>query len=345
MMRSAVWTRCAKWSVAMFVVTLLVATMGCERRPLLDPSHTTEVQVTVDLDGLHNVTCDIYNDKITAPTVPSEMLRVLFYEPGTNRIAGESYISNLSTDSEGRRVVSGRVGILPGEYEMVVYNFDITSTLIRNDHSHSTIEAYSSPVSEALASRFNTRVDSRDEIRYQPDHVIVATDPKLVIPWHDDLHIIRTTATSVVESYYLQVKVDGLQWVSSAQAIVTGMAGSNFLGSRNRVDVPETAIYFTLEKSDDNGEAVLCSVFNTFGRIDTENELWISFDINTVDGRTESREFEISHLFESDAGRNHHWLLLDDKITIDKPTTPPTAGGGFAPELEDWTEENHEIIL
>ncbi len=333
-------------TAALLVMVMVFAVLGCERRPLLDPNFTTELQVVIDAEGMRNVTCDIYNPKIQPQPTNPEMLRVLFYEPGENRIAGESYISSVSTDSQGRHVVSGRVGIMPGNYEMVVYNFDTPSTIIRNDYSHHTIEAYTSSVSEALASRFNTRANEPLDIRHQPDLVWVATDAAKSIPWHDELYTIRTTATPVTETFYLQVKVEGLEWVSSAQAILTGMAGSNMLGSRQRVDVPETAIYFSLQKSDDKGSAVLCSVFNTFGHIDrSNNELWVSFNINTVDGRVENRDFNISKLFESPECKEHNWLLLDEVITIDKPSTPPTAGGGFKPETEDWKEEHFDMEL
>ena len=336
--------RLGTYLLAALVVVLAVA--GCQRRPLLDPNVTTELKVTINTRSLRNVTCDIYNPNIPLPKVEPEMLRVLFYEPGKSKIVGESYISSLSTDADGNRVISGRVGVLPGDYEMVVYNFDLRSAQIRNDHSHSTIEAYSDPVSELLSSRFNTRVGQRLDIRYQPDHVLVATNPKEHIPWHDEMHTIYAEASSVVESFYLQVKVEGLQWVSSAQAVISGVAGSNLIGGRKRVDNPETAVYLTLVKSEDDGKAVLCNVFNTFGRIeDSNNELWISFDINTVDGRTETREYNITHLFESDLCRQHNWLLLDQTIVIDPPTTPPTAGGGFLPEMEDWQEEHHWVIL
>ena len=331
---------------AILLVMGLLAAFGCERRPLLDPSFTAELQVVIDDEGMHNVTCDIYNPKIQPQQTDPEMLRVLFYEPGKDRIAGESYISNVSTDSEGRHVVSGRVGILPGDYEMVIYNFDTPSTYIRNDYSHPTIEAYTQSVSEVLASRFNTRADEPVDIRHQPNLLWVATDAKRSIPWHDDLYTIKTTATPITETFYLQVKVEGLEWVSSAQAILTGMAGSNMLGSRQRVDIPETAIYFSLQKSDDKGAAVLCSVFNSFGHIDhSNNELWVSFNINTVDGRVENRDFNISALFDSPECRDHNWLLLEEVITIDKPSTPPTAGGGFKPEMEDWKEEHFDLEL
>ena len=97
------------------MMALVLAAVGCERRTLLDPSFTTELNVMVNIDAVQNVTCDVYNPNIPLPNIKPEMLRVLFYEPGKNRVAGESYISSISTNADGNRVISGRVGVLPGE--------------------------------------------------------------------------------------------------------------------------------------------------------------------------------------------------------------------------------------
>ena len=328
------------------MMALVLAAVGCERRTLLDPSFTTELNVMVNIDAVQNVTCDVYNPNIPLPNIKPEMLRVLFYEPGKNRVAGESYISSISTNADGNRVISGRVGVLPGEYEMVIYNFDVRSTQIRNDQSHATIEAHTSPVSSTLASRFETRVGEKLDIRYQPDHLIVATSPNEYIPWHEEVHTIHAEAKSVVETYYMQVKVEGLEYVSSAQAVISGVAGSNLIGNRKRVDSPETAVYFTLVKSEDKGVLVLCNTFNTFGRLpESRNMLYLTFDIHTVDGRAITKEFEISHLFETQECIDHKWLLLNETIVVPPPATPPSNEGGFAPEVGDWDREEHDIIL
>lgn len=336
--------RLYRYLVVALVVVLTVA--GCQRRPLLDPNFTTELRVVINTRSLQNVMCDIYNPNIPLPKVEPDMLRVLFYEPGQDKIAGESYISSLSTDVDGNRVISGRVGVLPGEYEMVIYNFDVRSTQIRNDHSHGTIEAYSDPVSEVLSSRFNTRAGQRLDIRYQPDHLLVATSPREYIPWHEEIHTIHAEASSIIETFYLQAKVEGLEYVSSAQAVISGVSGSNLLGERKMVESPEAAVYFTLVKSDDKGVPVVCNTFNTFGRLpNSKNLLYLTFDIHTVDGRAITKEFEISNLFESKECLEHKWLLLEETIVIPPPSTPPTSGGGFSPEVGDWNQEDHDIIL
>ena len=164
--------------VALLMGVVVGTLEGCNRRELLDPSFTTQMNVKVDIRSLANVTCDVYNEKIPLPVIEPEMMRVLFYKPGTNIVAGESYISSVSTVGDGNRVLSGAVGVIPGEYEMVIYNFDTRSTMIRNDNSRATIEAYTEPVVESIASRFNTRVDEATDILYQPDHLVVATNER-----------------------------------------------------------------------------------------------------------------------------------------------------------------------
>jgi hypothetical protein len=73
--------------------------------------------------------------------------------------------------------------------------------------------------------------------------------------------------------------------------------------------------------------------------------LYLTFDIHTVDGRAITKEFEISHLFETQECIDHKWLLLNETIVVPPPAIPPSNEGGFAPEVGDWDREEHDIIL
>ena len=73
----------------------------------------------------------------------------------------------------------------------------------------------------------------------EPEHLVVARNSDEHIPYHSGLYTIHAEARSVVESWYLQIKVDSLQYVSGAQALLRGMAGSNFIATDTRVDVPK----------------------------------------------------------------------------------------------------------
>ena len=111
------------------------------------------------------------------------------------------------------------------------------------------------------------------------------------------------------------------------------------------VTEPENTVYFTLQKGEDGGAPVICGLFNTFGRVPgSQNGLKITFDIRTKDGRTVTEEFDITGLFSSEEALDHNWLLMEQTITIDPPENPG-GGGGFQPEVGDWDDEHHDIII
>jgi hypothetical protein len=52
------------------ILTLCILVLSsCERRPLVDLGHRTNINVRVNIDAISNVTCDIYNDKIAIPEI------------------------------------------------------------------------------------------------------------------------------------------------------------------------------------------------------------------------------------------------------------------------------------
>lgn len=332
---------------AVFTLCVILTTASCEKRPLVDMDHRTNVSVMVNIDAISNVTCDIYNEKIATPKIEPLAMHVLFFDNNTNKVVSESFINDISYNEDGRRMLSGKVSLLPGTYNMLIYDFGTEATIVDNYYIWDECKASTNEISPALKRSFVSKAENKSwedaYIVYEPDHLVVATHEDEHVPYHEGVHTIETEAKSVVESYYLQIKVDGLEYVSSAQAVLSGMVNSNIITSNTRVVEPQATIWFDLEKSDDNGIPVICTVFNTFGRIaDSQNELEVTFDIKTHDGRIIQRTFDITELFSTPECIEHHWLLLDETITIEPPQIP---GGGFAPEVDDWEEENREIFI
>lgn len=303
---------------AVFTLCVILTTASCEKRPLMELGMLTKVIVTVNVSDISNVTCDIYNDKIPVPQIDPEVMHVLFYDQEQKAVAAESFISEKGTNEMGWPVFTGEIAIMPGNYKMLVYNFGTESTIIKGHHAWEEAEAYTSKVSDKTLSNYRTRNDGVKEIVvYEPDHLVVSSKEKETVPYHTDVHTISVEATSVVESYYLQVKVDGLEYVSSAQAFLSGMVSGNRISNNERITDPANTIYFTLTKSDDKGIPVICNVFSTFGRIENStNELQITFDIKTTDGRVIQKTYDISDLFLTEDCIKHHWLLLDEVIKM-----------------------------
>lgn len=323
---------------------LVLLAAGCERRPLEDPGYNNMIRVKVDVNAISNVTCDIYNDKIPVPEIDDEVMHVIFYGQD-DRIAAESFISERSTDTEGNTVISGNIAVAPGTYKMLIWNFGTESTVIGDYQRFSLAEAYTNTVSDNILSRYESKVGENEIVVYEPDHLVVARNDRETIPYHSGVYTVQADARSVVETYYLQIKIDGLEYVASAQAFLSGMASGNLLSEGRPITDPQNTVYFTLLKSDDKGVPVVCNNFNTFGRIeDSDNQLQVTFDIRTKDGRTVQKSFDISDLFLSEDCIDHHWLLLEETIKIDPPENPG-GGGGFDPGVEDWEDENHDIEL
>ena len=114
-----------------FLMTLILLT-SCELRPLSDLNKNLLLRLRINLQIL-NVT--------EPPQV--EVMRVIFYDPKTNRRFTEDYVP-----SEG-----GYISVPPGDYKLIIYNFDTESTLIRNDAQLYLIEAYTNEISQQLKNK------------------------------------------------------------------------------------------------------------------------------------------------------------------------------------------------
>ena len=315
---------------------------GCHRRPLEDPAEVSYIVVKVDIDSVRNVTSDIYNENLTRPVIEPTAMHVIFFEQNSDDVVAETFITDVSYDEKGTRYLSGSVAIFPGDYRMLIYDYGTESTIVKDFYHYDQAEAYTEEAPYSVLSRFNTKDSEKAYILNEPDHLVVSSNGFERIPYHDGTYTIYADARSVVESWYIQIKVNGLDYVSSAQAVLSGMVSANMIASDSRIESPEATIWFKLDKSDDDGTPVICAIFNTFGRIpETDNDLAVTFNIRTSDGRTVSRSYDISNLFLSEPAIKHNWLLIDETITID----PPEQKGGFDPAIDDWEEEHRDIEL
>lgn len=335
------------WMTGAFAGFAALLLCSCNFRPLEVNKFDTRIEVEVNIQAIANVTCDVYNEKIPLPKIESEVFRVLFFDTQQDRLLSDTFIYDSYTDPEtGSLGIRGDISILPGDYRMMIYTFGTESTIVGEYDSWDKAYAYTSPLSEYELKTLALKGVQDETINHQPDHLLLASSELETIPYHSGLYTITAQAKSIVESYYLQVKVEGLEYVASARAVLTSMVPSAMLSSGERDYDNPSSIYIELTKSDDRGDAVVCNVFNTFGRIpESENKLSVTFDLHTVDGRTVQKEYDISDLFLSEECINHHWLLIEDTIVVPPPETPPSSGGGFDPVVGDWEREEHEIEL
>ena len=342
------------------VLGLFISLASCERRPLLEGSGKAKVRVVLKVKAVANVTTGFYNEHIPVPKISPEIIRVMFYDSDTKKVVSQGFISNKGVDDEGYEYLEGDIIVKPGQYDMVCYNFDTSTTLVKDEVDINTIEAYTSEISEYYYSRFSARSENLlPSIYYEPDHLVVAKEEGIIVHAKDELVLIHADAYTVVDTYYIQVRLVNGEYASDAVAVLTDLVPSNKFGLEERKNNEYSGTFFEMHRSTDpriraNNQEVLCAVFNTFGKRpdeiepSVESQLYVTFNVITVDGRKVEMTVDMDEVFRTREAIENHWLLIDKEFVIPKPDNPSPPPGGqnmFNPEMEEWEQENGYIEL
>lgn len=338
--------------LSILLLTAALSTTRCVRRPLVDVGNTHYVRVYVD-ENLKNVTTGFYDPSLRRPDYSSpEIMRVALYDVDSRRIAAERFLRDRGSDDRGN-YYQGYIVAPPGDYMLLAYNFDTESTVIRNDFTYEEAEAYTDEVAEYIRNSLSLRSgDESERIVYVPDHLFVDSHDALHIATGQDIDTLRNaygdhfSASSLVKSYYLQVKVTGADMMSSAVGLLTGMSGSATLHDGNVREEDSVTIYFELDKGEPvaDNEAYIYATFHTFGKLpDADNELSVTFDLKTKDGRYLTTTLDITDKFSEPDAVERQWILLDHVLNI--PDMEPSDDGGFAPGVNDWEDIETDIEI
>ena len=307
------------------LVVLLAA--ACQRRPMEDEYLRVYLDLKIDRDIINYETAD---------SEPG-LMRVAFFSSQTGDYLSHDFVPHTG----------GYIFAPSGEVDMVVYNVEAGETRVREYYSWSGIEAYTNQISEMQRSRLTSylqsRVDSRpsyDDIRLTPGHLFVASERNIHIPQHisNEAFIIRTTASTVVESWTVEVSgITGMEWISSISMMLSGQVGSNFI-STNTPSTDPVAIYFDVVDAS-RQSSVVNARFETFGREHTSGDAaLLSILFTDVQGHPYLYNFDVSDQMVSNPKQH---IVIRGDINIPKPEI----GGGFKPEVEDWKEHEYDIDI
>ncbi len=264
-------------------LVLAVLTSGCHRRPLVDPQMTHYVRVYID-EELKNITTGFYNPDHAHPAYRTpEIMRVMLYD-ASGRVASERYLRNVGRDQRGV-YYDGYIYAMPGDYTLVAYNFNTESTLVGGESSLWDAKAYTNEIAMHLRSRLSSRnSESHERIVYDADPLFVARSRVHV--GYGDTEGLRTpdgkwfVARSVVDAYYVQIRIRNVRYVSSTVALLSGMAGSVGLAKGSVDASDEVTVYFEMLRSNvvvEDDTAVVYATFGTFGKLpDKSNKLELS---------------------------------------------------------------------
>lgn len=346
---------------------------GCERRPLLELNNTHYVRVYVD-EQLLNVTKGFYNENNARPSYESpDVLRLILADPETGQAIAERFLRDMGQDEKGT-YYEGYIIADPGKYTLMAYNYDTETTIVNGSNNHKDAKA----TTNEIASHLRTKIPSRtkmfnsantpggdvpfERIVYDPDHLFAANCGEINVGYVDEVDTLRTpegehfNAKSIVKSYYLQVKVQGMEYATSSVGLLTGMSGSSWLNGAGMDLSHNVTLYFEMLPGDNSaagsyvtanapgGEVTIYTTFNTFGKLpNAENKLEITFDFLTVYGEPYSETLDITELFYTQEALNNQWLLVDHTIKIPEP--PKDNGGGFKPSVDEWGDIETDITI
>lgn len=319
------------------LLLLMLLASGCKRLPLYDETGRVRLDLDIDLNIRHQ-------QDIPQP----ETMLVLFFDPETH-----AYIANDYVGPTG-----GILNIDAGRYDILIYNFGTETTVVRNTEDMSIIEAYTNEVAQnirnpfdAISERLSQSGDSASESRsygddpvvFEPDHLFVGRVPGIDIPIRiegEETMSIHADASTVLETYSIEIgPVTGKEYVQSADVFLTGQVRSNFIGSGERS--PERAtIYFPI--SIDASDNEFHTVFNTFGKYPgAENKVYLNILVTDTGGGQYQYRYDVTDQFD-DPGNVDHKIIIRDPIDIPEPSH---GGGGFRPDVTDWSDETVDIEL
>ena len=330
----------------LLVCTLLAG--ACQRRPF--SSRNTGVNLVLKINTR------IVNQVDVA--LPANM-RVGMYSPDNHSLSYADFVG-----PEG-----GYISPEPGTYDILVYNFETESTILRGEDDFLKAEAYTNEISPYLKGQIKPLLEQRRKLRqerlasssvsetaatddeervvYEPDHLFVGRVkgqeiPQLLLEEGDREIVIEVEATSIVETWKIEIRgVQGAEYISSISAIISGQAASTYLYSGEDSD-ESVSVYFTMQtnRARTSDEGMIMGSFNTFGKKPgVESELSLDVSITDSGGNTYDLHYDITSDFQDNPERV---IVIEDDISIDPPSS---GGGGFDPSVEDWDNVTSDIDL
>ena len=319
-------------AVSAVMALVLAFTSGCHRRPLHDADYGVMVEISLDKDIIN----------YPNPADP-ELYRVVFFEHESG-----NYVTQAFVKPEG-----GRVYVLPEKsYDVLVYNFDTESTLIKNGNTWKGILATTNPISDEYKSKVKTRVKSmpaavmqklatkadpvNEVFVFDPDHLYVGRLENVFIPGRAveaPIITLHFDAKTVVQTWIVDVgTIQGVKNIAGVSAVMTGLASGNNFGPNAKTDDAVTVYFDDIKISADG---ILIGKFNTFGATPVANypQVLTLIFTDTI-GQSYIYNVDVSDQFINNPNQ---YIKVRTSIIIPDPPVGPTSGG-FVPKVDEWND-------
>lgn len=330
---------------------------SCEHRILTDPTDVHYVRVYLD-EEIKNVNCGFYNESYEHPDFFTPVnMRAALADARTGQILHDGLLRNRGNDEKGS-YLDGYVSAPAGDYNIIIYQLGSSITHVMHADSYYDMTAYTRPVSDRTMGYIPQigNVLDREKIMDEPEHLLVARYEDIRIEHTLTADTLTTsageyfTASTIARSYYLQLKIVGVEWVNATGAVLSGMSGSSRMCNENgQVNDDPIHLFFSMTYADrkkrageDASTAILYTTFTTFGKIpEMTSELTLNFEFTKTDGSSQTATFDITEAFKTPEAVEKQWILLDETVTITRPENT----GGMNPGIEGWKDENADLPM
>lgn len=334
---------------------MLFGLVSCEHRLLTDPRDSHYIRVYLD-EQIKNVTCGFYNPDYEAPEyiAPVNLWTVLA-DPQSGEIVSETILRGNGQDERGR-YIDGYIAAPAGTYNMIIHDVGSSVTRLNKTDSYYDMYAYTDqlPADSYIFQLVVGKASEDEKIVRQPEHMLRGVSENVVVNNSIQTDTLLNAqgehfeARSMVQSYYVQVRIKGIEWVTSAAALISGMAGSSYMHKEGAINGNDpVSLFFTAKYADkkksrdaDVSTAVVYATFSTFGKIPDRNTV-LKMEFIKSDGSSQVEEFDLDEAFETPQVRDWQWILLDREVVI----TRPEGTGGMRPGVEGWKEIDADVIM
>ena len=257
-----------------------------------------------------------------------EGMRVIFYPKSEEGRKVDSYLS----------VEGGEVKVPPGRYDMVIYNYNTESVMIRNDEAYETIEAYTD---------YCKGLETSEKMVWSPDPLYVVSMNDMRIEKSEDVLLMEFQPKLVVKHYSFEIKVKGLKNVASIVCNVDGMDGGYYI-SNGSCTASIAPIYVEAHK----GEDVIRGSFSAFSSSESANTRFtggvvMKLLLVKVDNTVQETKVDITAAVappppgEEEDPVTDIEIPIEEEIEVEDVEVPPGGGGGIGGDVGDWDDETN----
>ena len=317
----------------LLAATVAFLVCSCERRPLTELS-SSRYKIEFEFEK------EILND--TIKKLP-ELMNVFFYHSRTKNFEESHFVESYG----------GEVHITPSTYNIIPYNFNTESTIVRYHNSYDDIEATTNEISQfilekvkyALQTRMNiwekgfqTKGGTTDRLMNEPDHLFTTLKEEVKLaPGEGKIETVTLKTASIVESWLVEIEgIEGAEYLAEASMIISGAVPGIKLGTIERMK-EKVSLLADLKIDEKGGK--LQGRYYTFGMhpLEENDPQLISLVLTDKQGKQYHFHYKIT---DQMLHTKEQKVTLNEKIVIEEPT-----GGGFTPTVNQWQDIVTDIII